>query len=124
MLAACFVSFVFTLLIYTLTVSFGDIGKALAVVMVVIQIAGSSGTYPIELLPVFFQKVYIYFPFTYSINAMRETISGMYSADYAIYIGELLIFVAGSLALGLFIRKPFMKLNHYMHERMHDTDMM
>lgn len=39
MLAACFVSFVFTLLIYTLTVSFGDIGKALAVVMVVIQIA-------------------------------------------------------------------------------------
>ena len=124
MLAACFVSFVFTLLIYTLTVSFGDIGKALAVVMVVIQIAGSSGTYPIELLPVFFQKVYIYFPFPYAINAMRETISGMYSADYAIYIGELLIFVAGSLALGLFIRKPFMKLNHYMHERMHDTDMM
>ena len=55
---------------------------------------------------------------------MRETISGMYSADYAIYIGELLIFVAGSLALGLFIRKPFMRLNHYMHERMHDTDMM
>lgn len=48
--------FVFTLLIYTLTVSFGDIGKALAVVMVVIQIAGSSGTYPIELLPVFSRK--------------------------------------------------------------------
>lgn len=124
MLAACFTSFVFTLLIYALTVSFGDIGKALAVVMVVIQIAGSSGTYPIELLPVFFQKVYIYFPFPYAINAMRETISGRYGSDYWQFMGVLLLFVAASLALGLFIRKPFMKLNHYMHNRMHDTDMM
>ncbi len=124
MLAACFTSFVFTLLIYALTVSFGDVGKALAVVMVVIQIAGSSGTYPIELLPVFFQKVYIYFPFPYAINAMRETISGRYGSDYWQFMGVLLLFVAASLALGLFIRKPFMKLNHYMHHRMHDTDMM
>lgn len=124
MLAACFTSFVFTLLIYALTVSFGDIGKALAVVMVVIQIAGSSGTYPIELLPVFFQKVYIYFPFPYAINAMRETISGRYGSDYWQFMGVLLLFVVASLALGLFIRKPFMKLNHYMHHRMHDTDMM
>ena len=124
MLAACFTSFVFTLLIYALTVSFGDIGKALAVVMVVIQIAGSSGTYPIELLPVFFQKVYIYFPFPYAINAMRETISGRYGSNYWQFMGVLLLFVAASLALGLFIRKPFMKLNHYMHHRMHDTDMM
>lgn len=124
MLAACFTSFVFTLLIYALTVSFGDIGKALAVVMVVIQIAGSSGTYPIELLPVFFQKVYIYFPFPYAINAMRETISGRYGSDYWQFMGVLLLFVVASLALGLFIRKPFMKLNHYMHNRMHDTDMM
>lgn len=124
MLAACFTSFVFTLLIYALTVSFGDIGKALAVVMVVIQIAGSSGTYPMELLPVFFQKVYIYFPFPYAINAMRETISGRYGSDYWQFMGVLLLFVAASLALGLFIRKPFMKLNHYMHHRMHDTDMM
>lgn len=124
MLAACFTSFVFTLLIYAFTVSFGDIGKALAVVMVVIQIAGSSGTYPIELLPVFFQKVYIYFPFPYAINAMRETISGRYGSDYWQFMGVLLLFVAASLALGLFIRKPFMKLNHYMHHRMHDTDMM
>ena len=124
MLAACFTTNVFTLLIYALTVSFGDIGKALAVVMVVIQIAGSSGTYPIELLPVFFQKVYIYFPFPYAINAMRETISGRYGSDYWQFMGVLLLFVAASLALGLFIRKPFMKLNHYMHHRMHDTDMM
>ena len=124
MLTASIVSFAFTLLIYTLTLSFGDVGKALAVVLVVIQIAGSSGTYPIELLPSFFRNVYIYCPFTYAINAIRECVSGFYKYDYFILMGQLMLFVIGTLFLGLLIRKPFMKLNHYMHHRMHDTKMM
>lgn len=124
MLTASIVSFTFTLLIYTLTLSFGDVGKALAVVLVVIQIAGSSGTYPIELLPSFFRNVYIYFPFPYAINAIRECVSGFYKYDYFILMGQLMLFVIGTLFLGLLIRKPFMKLNHYMHHRMHDTKMM
>lgn len=124
MLTASIVSFVFTLLIYTLTLSFGDVGKALAVVLVVIQIAGSSGTYPIELLPSFFRNVYIYFPFPYAINSIRECISGFYGYDYFILMGQLMLFVIGTLLIGLLIRKPFMKLNHYMHHRMHDTKMM
>lgn len=124
MLTASIVSFAFTLLIYTLTLSFGDVGKALSVVLVVIQIAGSSGTYPIELLPSFFRNVYIYFPFPYAINAIRECVSGFYKYDYFILMGQLMLFVIGTLFLGLLIRKPFMKLNHYMHHRMHDTKMM
>ena len=124
MLTASIVSFAFTLLIYTLTLSFVDVGKALAVVLVVIQIAGSSGTYPIELLPSFFRNVYIYFPFPYAINAIRECVSGFYKYDYFILMGQLMLFVIGTLFLGLLIRKPFMKLNHYMHHRMHDTKMM
>ena len=71
-------SLTFSLLIYSLTISFGDIGKALAVVVMVLQIAGSGGTYPIEALPSFFGAVYIFFPFPYAINAMRECIGGMY----------------------------------------------
>ena len=117
-------SFTFTLMIYTLTISFGDIGKAFAVVIMVIQIAGSSGTYPIELLPDIFQAIYRYFPFPYAINAMRETISGMYENDYSIYMGQLLIFAVASLVVGLVIRKPFMKVNHFIEERMEDTQLM
>lgn len=124
MIAASFTSFTFTLLIYTLTLSFGDIGKAFAVVMVVLQIAGSSGTFPIELLPDFFQKIYLYFPFPYAINAMRETVSGTYQSDFGIYLLWLMVFVIGSLVLGLVLRKPFVNLNHFMHKRMHDTEMM
>lgn len=124
MIAASFTSFTFTLLIYTLTLSFGDIGKAFAVVMVVLQIAGSSGTFPIELLPDFFQKIYLYFPFPYAINAMREAVSGTYQSDFGIYLLWLMVFVIGSLVLGLVLRKTFVNLNHFMHKRMHDTEMM
>lgn len=123
-LAGAVTSFTFTLLIYTLTISFGDIGKAFAVVVMVIQIAGSSGTYPIELLPKVFSAIYTYFPFPYAINAVREIISGRYENDYWIFLGQLLIFAVASIVVGLFIRKPFMKVNHYIEERMEDTHMM
>lgn len=123
-LAGCLASFTFTLLIYTLTVSFGDIGKAFAVVIMVIQIAGSSGTYPIELLPDIFQAIYKYFPFPYAINAIREIISGRYQNDYWVFLGELLLFALGALVVGLVIRIPFMHFNHFIEERMEDTKMM
>ena len=123
-LVAAVTSLTFSLLIYSLTISFGDIGKALAVVIMVIQIAGSGGTYPIEALPAFFRNVYIFFPFPYAINAMRECVGGMYHQDLVIDLLKLLIFCAASLIIGLWIRIPFMGLNHFIEKRMEDTRMM
>lgn len=123
-LTAFLTSLTFSLLVYSLTIAFGDVGKAFAVVIMVIQIAGSGGTYPIEALPKFFQGVYIFFPFPYAINAMRECIGGMYENDILIYFGELLLFAVASLVIGLVIRIPFIGLNHYVEERMEDTKMM
>lgn len=114
----------FSILIYSLTISFGDIGKALAVVIMVLQIAGSGGTYPIEALPGFFRQAYIFFPFPYAINAMRECIGGMYHEDLFIYLSELSIFIAVALVIGLIIRKPFIRIMHFIEKRMEDTDMM
>ncbi|MCR5416086.1 MAG: YhgE/Pip domain-containing protein [Pseudobutyrivibrio sp.] len=124
MLAASVTATTFTLLIYSLVVTWGDAGKALAVVIVVIQIAGSSGTYPIELLPDFFKKVYIFFPFPYAINAIRECLCGMYKLDYLIYLGSLSLFIIVALVIGLLVRIPFKDINHYMEERMEETEMM
>ncbi len=124
LLASCLTSLTFTLLIYALTISFGDVGKAISVVMIVLQIAGSGGTYPIEILPSFYQAVYIFFPFPYAINALRETVGGMYGDTYVMSILQLLIFAVASLLLGLVIRKPFIKVNHFMEKRMKDTKMM
>ncbi len=117
-------SITFSLIIYSLTISFGDIGKALAVVIMVIQIAGSGGTYPIEALPSFFRAVYIFFPFPYAINAMRECIGGMYENTLGKCYVELSLFCIGSLIIGLIVRKPFIKLNHFIEKRMEDTQML
>lgn len=121
---ASLTSFVFTLLVYSLTLSFGDIGKAVAVVIMVIQIAGSGGTFPIELLPSVYRNIYIFFPFPYAINAMRETIGGMYGNMYVKSLLQLVIFAVAALVLGLVIRKPFIKWNHFVEKRMEDTKMM
>lgn len=124
LLAAFLTSFTFSLLIYALTISFGDIGKAVIVVLMVIQIAGSSGTYPIEILPEFYQKMYIFFPFPYAINAMREAIAGMYEQDYAMNLIQLMLFAVAALLLGLVVRLPFRKFYQFVEKRMEDTDMM
>ena len=123
-LAAAITSFVFTLFIYTLVLTFGDLGKAIAVVMIVLQIAGSGGTYPIELLPEFFQNVYLYFPFPYAINAMREAISGLYQCDYAVFLVKLCAYAVISLILGLGIRKSLLEVREFFERRMKETHFM
>lgn len=72
-----FISLVFVTVVYTLVSVFGNVGKALAIVMLVLQIAGSGGTYPVELLPRFFQIINPFLPFTYAIEMMREAVGGI-----------------------------------------------
>ena len=113
----------FSLLIYSLALSFGDVGKAIVVVVMVLQIAGSSGTFPIELLPDIYQKIYRFFPFPYAIDAMRECICGLYG-DYSItQLLFLLLFCAAALVIGLLVRRPFMGLNHFMEAKLEETEL-
>ena len=120
-LTGMFTSFVYVNLIYALTVSFGDIGKAIAVVLMVMQVAGSGGTFPIQCAPKFFQVVYPLLPFTHSMNAMRECIAGFYGTTYATELGKLAIFLAPSLLLGLLLRKPIIKMNDAFMEKLEST---
>ena len=122
--ACAFTSLTFTLLIYALVEAFADVGKAIAVVILVLQIAGSSGTYPIELLPDFFRRVYLFFPFPYAINALRECVGGLYELDYVMYLLELSLFIVLALVIGVWIRKPFNSLKKYMNKRMEDTEVL
>lgn len=121
MLGGWISSFVFVNIMYALVVAFSDVGKALVVILLVLQIAGSGGTFPIQVTPQFFQNVYPFLPFTYAIDAMRETIGGMYGAKYWMDMLYLMIYVAASLLLGVLLRRPIIKLNVAFHKRMHDT---
>lgn len=124
LLAGCVTSVVYVNIIYTLTVSFGDIGKAVCVVLLVMQVAGSGGTFPIEVAPVFFRKVYPLLPFVHSMAAMRECVGGMYSFTYWRELGILGIFLGISLILGLVLRSPIIKLNEAFGEKLEETRLM
>ena len=119
--AGWFTSIVYVSIIYALTVSFGDIGKAVCVVLLVMQVAGSGGTFPIEVAPDFFQKVYPLLPFTHSMNAMRECIAGFYSTVYWKELGTLALFLIPALLLGLLLRKPVIRLNDAFTEKLEST---
>lgn len=99
------ISFVFITVVYTLVSVFGNVGKALAIVMLVLQIAGSGGTYPVELLPKFFQVINPFLPFTYAIEMMREAVGGIIWqkvwVDLAFLLGFWLIFIL----FGFFLKK-------------------
>ena len=123
-LTGALTAFTFSLLIYSLAISFGDVGKAIVVVIMVMQIAGSSGTFPIELLPEIYQKIYRFFPFPYAIDAMRECICGLYGDYYMTQLAFLLLFAAAALLIGLLVRRPFMGLNHFMEEKLEETELL
>lgn len=122
-LTGALTSFVFSLLIYSLAISFGDVGKAIVVVVMVLQIAGSSGTFPIELLPQVYRKIYHFFPFPYAIDAVRECLCGMYGNTWLVQIVYLMLFAVAALIIGLFVRKPFIGLNEFVEEKLEKSEL-
>lgn len=124
MLVGWLAGFVFSNMIYTLTVSFGDIGKAIAVVLLVMQVAGSGGTFPIEMTADFFQAVYPFLPFTHAINAMHAAMAGAYGMEFWIELGTLSLYLIPSLALGLVFRRPVIRANRWIIEKLEETKLM
>ncbi len=111
-LASAVSSFVFTTMIYALVFAFGNVGEALAVIIMVIQVAGTGGTFPREVLPEIYQRVYDFLPFPYCMTALRECVGGMYGQDYWIALGKLMLFAILFIPCSMILRKPFEKLNH------------
>ena len=120
-LAGWVASLVFSNIVYTLTVSFGDIGKALAVVLLVMQVGGSGGTFPIEMTGPVFQAIYPFLPFTHGINAMHAAMAGAYHMEYWVELVILASYLVPSLALGVVFRRPVIKANDWIIEKLEST---
>ncbi len=112
---------VYVSIIYALTMAFGYIGKGIVILIVIMQIPGTSGIYPIQMMPDFFQAIFPFLPFTYGIDAMRETIGGFYEADYLRYLAVLLLFAALSFALGMLFRQRLGNLGRLLNRELGDT---
>lgn len=73
---SCLTAVTFTSIMYFFNITLGKVGSFLMLVFMVIQLAGSAGTYPVEISPAFVSKIHWYLPFTYTVNSFRSTIAG------------------------------------------------
>ena len=97
---------VFSFIIYTLVALFANFGKALSVILLIVQVAGGGGSFPLPLLPSFFQEMSPYLPIAHAVNAMRAAMFGVYANDFWIQIGQLALFIIPFALLGLVLNKP------------------
>ncbi|OTY21915.1 MULTISPECIES: YhgE/Pip domain-containing protein [Bacillus cereus group] len=108
-LFSLFIGGVFVCIVYSLVSIFGNVGKSMAIILLVLQVAGSGGTFPIQMTPPFFQAIYPFLPFTYAISAIRETVGGIL---WDIVIRDLLVlsaFVVVIVVAALVLKKPINK---------------
>ncbi|WP_018133511.1 YhgE/Pip domain-containing protein [Effusibacillus pohliae] len=98
-------SSVFMFIVYTLVSVFGNVGKAMAILLLVLQIAGSGGTFPIQVTPQFFQVLYPFLPFTYAISMLREAVGGILWDIVGKDLFMLGVYVVITLMMGLALKK-------------------
>lgn len=115
---------VFSNIVYTLTLSFGKVGECLAIILLVMQIAGSGGIFPVVLSADFFQVMYPFLPFTYSLQMFQGAVAGVYGNQYVVSAVTLLAFVLPMLLIGLLLRKPIIKLNEKVTGKMDETSIL
>ncbi len=110
-LFSIFISIIFSMIIYTLVSVFGNVGKALGVILLVLQISASGGTFPIEVTPGFFQRINPLLPFTYAVSGMREAVGGVIEGILLRDIIILLIYFTLSILVALLLKKKLEKIN-------------
>ncbi|OZG63972.1 ABC-2 family transporter protein [Bifidobacterium hapali] len=108
---------------YMLSTTLMHVGKGLCVALIIVQIPGASGLYPIEMMPSFYRDLYPFFPFTYSIGAFRETIGGFYSNVWLRNVAMLFVFACVSFAIGIAVRPWLTNLNRLFARQLAEGDM-
>ncbi|MCT6914612.1 MAG: YhgE/Pip family protein [Bacillus wiedmannii] len=92
-------SLAFIALIQCLVTAFGDAGRFIAIITLIIQLTTSAGTFPLELIPKFLQPFNAWLPMTYSVSGLKAVVS---SGDFNFMwqnVGILMIFIV-VLSLG------------------------
>lgn len=106
-------SFIFSIIVYTNVSLFGEFGKAINVVLLVLQIAGTGGAYPIQLDPLFFRIIQPFLPFTYTLDLLREAVAGVLVSRVLLDMIILTLMGQFSLFMGLKYKE---KINNFLKE--------
>ena len=119
-----FISVVFNCIIYTAVSLFGYGGIVIGVVLLVIQVAGTSGNFPIEVNPAGYQKLFPFLPFTYAISGVRQIMAGVI---YSILFKDsiiLLMFMIGSIIIGVLAKEPINAKRINIVEKLKESSIM
>ena len=103
---ALLISLLFSSIIYTIVCILGNVGKAVCIVLLVLQLGSSGGTFPIQMTSKFFQTLYPKVPFTYSIGLLREAVGGAYAPAVhrdikILFIYLIIVLVGGAVLISL-----------------------
>ena len=116
-----FTSITFVAIVYSLVSVFGNVGKVTAIILLVLQVAGSGGTFPIQLTPKFFQIINPFLPFTYAISFARESIGGVVQSVLVKDIVIMLIYIVVSILISIFLKKPINNLLSGFTKKFHES---
>lgn len=116
-----FTSVAFVAIVYSLVSVFGNVGKVTAIILLVLQVAGSGGTFPIQLTPKFFQIINPFLPFTYAISFARESIGGVVQSVLVKDIVIMLIYIVVSILISIFLKKPINNLLSGFTKKFHES---
>ena len=116
-----FTSVVFVAIVYSLVSVFGNVGKVTAIILLVLQVAGSGGTFPIQLTPKFFQIINPFLPFTYAISFAREAIGGVVQSVLVKDIVIMLIYIVVAILISIFLKKPINNLLSGFTKKFHES---
>lgn len=116
-LFSMFISVVFMTIVYTLVSLFNNVGKGIAIILLVLQISGAGGNFPIQVSPPFFQAIYPFLPFTYAVSLIRESVGGLYMPTVWIDMSVLAGFAILFITLGILLKKPLDKVVPKLSEK-------
>ena len=120
-LSASIVSVMFMILIYSLISSLGHVGKGLSVILLVLQISGTGGIYPIEIMGDLFELIYPYMPMTYAINIIRESQLGLIWSNYLPSLMVLIGIGIATVIIAIIIKEKADDASHYFEKRLEET---
>ncbi|AMD17150.1 ABC transporter [Methanobrevibacter sp. YE315] len=122
-LSCYFVAVIFMGLIYSLISVLGDVGKGIAIILLVFQISGTGGIYPVEIMNKIFGVLYPYLPMTHAINIVREAQLGLIWANY---IPSFLILLGLGMAvvlISIILKRSFDKRTKYFEEKLEESNL-
>ena len=123
-LLGLFVGQVFCLIVFTFTELFGDVGKALCVILLIMQVAASGGTFPIDMLDPLLLEIAPFLPFYHAMTLLQECVAGINVGMVVVSAAILVVYVSAMLLIGIVVRKPFRIVNDFIETQLEKTGYM